>query len=79
MIRGTLRKGIQAAGLDPAALNGHQLQVVLEKVMPGALQKQGVADSEEVCRRVAELAQDFSAADSVPESATDIFKRLTSS
>ena len=51
--RGTLRLALKASGLDARALTTTQLEVVLEKVMPGELERRGVWNPQKVCEAVA--------------------------
>jgi len=51
--RGTLRLALKASGLDASALTTTQLEVVLEKVMPGELERRGVWNPQKVCEAVA--------------------------
>ncbi len=52
--RGTLRIAIKAAGLEAASTTADQMRVVLEKVMPGELEKRDVSDAKAVCIAVAQ-------------------------
>lgn len=51
--RGTLRLALKAAGLEANTLTIRQLEVVLEKIMPGELERRGVWQPDDVCRSVA--------------------------
>ena len=75
--RGTLRIVCKLAGLEPKSVTPEQLRVVFERVLPGELEKRGVADPAAVCRSLAEQVE------SAPEGQWDesrdvdeIFKRL---
>ncbi len=50
--RGTLRLALKSAGLNAKSVTAGQLCVVLEKVMPGELEKRGVSDAAVVCSTV---------------------------
>ena len=52
--RGTLRIAIKAAGLEAASTTADQMRVVIEKVMPGELEKRDVSDAKAVCIAVAQ-------------------------
>jgi hypothetical protein len=47
--RGTLRIALKIAGLSPKGLSRDKLRVVLEKVLPGELEKCGVESGRRVC------------------------------
>ena len=75
--RGTVRLALKSAGLDARSVTAPQLQVLLEKRMPGELRGRGCEDPERICSRISELlaAAGFSRASESPES---IFSRLGS-
>lgn len=75
--RGCLRKGLKRAGLDAASVTPDQLGVVMERVMPDVLKRQGIDESDEVCADLATSARQLSGAGSA-ESAESVFRRLTS-
>jgi hypothetical protein len=65
------------SGLDPKTVTPAQLQVILERVMPGELESRGVAKTDAVCRSLKVQVE------SVPEDQWDqsgdvdeVFKRL---
>jgi hypothetical protein len=78
--RGTLRIVCKMAGLEPKTVTPEQLGVLFERVLPGELEKRGVADTAAVCRSLAERVE------SAPKDRWDqpgdvdeIFKRLARS
>jgi hypothetical protein len=79
--RGTLRLALKAAGLDANTLTARQLEVVLEKVMPGELERRGVWKPQDVCRSVASDVKAQSGRDSGPSESDPeaVFRRLGSS
>lgn len=77
--RGTLRIALRAAGLDADSLSVAQLEVVMDKLMPGELERRGVWKPESVCAAVmADVRQRFGEAADTPEKATpeSVFRRL---
>ena len=76
--RGTLRIALKAAGLQPQNLNGAELKVVFEQVMPGELDSRGVSDTQGVCAAVLVDLEgaDGAAADARAKSPDEIFRRL---
>jgi hypothetical protein len=79
--RGTVRLALKEAGFDVDAITAHQMSVVLERVMPGALASRGVPDSERVCSSLAALLHDFKEAVEEQGSASpeSVFARLAGS
>jgi hypothetical protein len=79
--RGTLRIALGTAGLDVNALSIAQLEAVMDKIMPGELERRGVWKPESVCSAVmADVKQQFGEAADTPEGANpeSIFRRLGS-
>jgi len=76
--RGTVRLALKQAGLDSRSLTPEQLEVVLEKVMPGELAARGVADAADVCRALRPGLQRLAADASRPggETPEEVFRRL---
>lgn len=74
--RGTIRIALGEAGLSAKTVTPEQMVVVIERVLPRALEKRGIENASELCqelsRGVKRIAPDASAAES-PES---IFERL---
>ena len=79
--RGTLRLALKSAGLEANTLSIRQLDVVLEKVMPGELERRGVWKPQEVCNAVATDVKAQAGHDSAPTESNpeEIFRRLGSS
>jgi hypothetical protein len=72
--RGTVRLALRQAGLQPQAVSGEQMAIVLRELLPQELANRAVADSERVCRRLADRIQSqrFEGSDA----AVDVFRRL---
>jgi hypothetical protein len=74
--RGTVRIALKKAGLSAQSVTNDQMAVVLERVLPGELEKRGIQDASVLCRelrtRVVRLAPEASPEES-PET---IFERL---
>jgi hypothetical protein len=75
--RGTIRLALKGAGLEARSLIPEQMQVVLERLLPGELTTRGVEDAESLC---AALLPDLQAlasdAGGGPEAPEDVFRRL---
>ena len=76
--RGTLRIALKAAGLEPSSTTADQMQVVIDKVMPGELEKRGVSDAKKICIAVAQEIASTSAAPepSAADDLDEVFGRL---
>ncbi len=73
--RGTVRLVLKDAGLEPGTVSVAEMQVVLERLMPRALEKRKVSDAAEVCATMKrELAERGPLV--TDESAYDVFRRL---
>ena len=75
--RGTMRIVLKAAGLAAANVTPEQLEVVLERLVPGELEKRGISDATEICERIkdAVVAMDWEGpSEQSPES---VFQRLS--
>ncbi len=75
--RGSLRLVLKDAGLDVDTVTPEQLSIVMEKLMPEKLRRQGIKEEAKVSSKLAEAARSFSPKDPTPESAASVFKRLT--
>jgi len=51
-VRGTVRIGLKAAGLDVESVDATQMGVVLGKVLPTELKSRGVPDPEAICSAI---------------------------
>ena len=71
--RGTLRLALKKAGVDPATLTAHELEVVLLRVLPVELEVRGIEGAMQLCRNIeSELADaEFQMSGSSPVSSTD--------
>ena len=76
--RGTIRLVLKDAGLDPSSVRGLQMQVVVERLLPLALKKRGVAGAEELCRELANELRGLgqTSSDEKTDTAYDFFERL---
>ena len=52
-VRGTVRIGLKAAGLDAGGVDAAQIAVMLRKLLPSELEARGVSDAASVCGEVA--------------------------
>jgi hypothetical protein len=74
--RGTVRIALKRAGLEARNVTSAQMQVVLEKVLPGELEQRDVEDFERLCRA---LGSELSAArlgEAGVDSPDEVFRRL---
>lgn len=74
--RGTVRLALKEAGLAPNTVSVREMQVVLDRVLPGALASRGIESGAAVCsdiRAGAARLQDAGASAETPEA---IFGRL---
>lgn len=74
--RGTVRIALKAAGLDPASVDGGQMAVVLERVLPGELARRGVDDAEALCAALAAEVRTLAPQAVAVESPENVFRRL---
>jgi hypothetical protein len=76
--RGTVRLGLKAAGLDPRGTTMQQMEVMLQKVLPGELSTRGVTQPQVVCEGLVSALATFrpSDAEAESESPEDVFSRL---
>ena len=73
--RGTIRLALKQAGLDPKAVTGTQLAVVVKRVLPGELSARGIPDPDALCAVIAR-ALDGLASGALGETPETIFHRL---
>ena len=78
--RGTLRIALRTAGLDASAISVAELEVVMDKVMPGELERRGVWKPESTCKAVlADVKRRAGETEDEPKSDPEsIFRRLGS-
>ena len=74
--RGTIRLAPKSAGLDARSLDKGQMDVVLERVLPGELNLRGVADADEACKQIAAGIGDLDGVGPDRSSPEEIFRRL---
>lgn len=79
--RGTLRLALKGAGLDPKKVTPAQMRVVLERVLPGELERRGVPDARSICDAIAETVQRSEAMVPEPSASApeDFFRRMRAS
>jgi hypothetical protein len=73
--RGTVRLVLKDAGLEPGTVTVAEMQVVLERLMPTALEKRKVNDAADVCAKLTRELADHGPLEA-RESAYDVFRRL---
>ena len=78
--RGTLRLVLKHAGLDPKTVAAHQMEVVIQRLLPAALSKRRVENAKELCLEVAAemKAEAKNLSDPREDTAYDVFSRLDS-
>lgn len=76
--RGTVRLVLKDAGLDPASVSVHQMVVVLERLLAGALNRRRIDGADEICRQLAEDLRKWAVEtpQKQEETAYDVFERL---
>ena len=76
--RGTLRLALKGAGLDAKSVTPAQMQVVLERVLPGELERRGVERARDLCDALAETVRRaaVTAAVTQMDSPEDVFRRM---
>lgn len=79
--RGTLRLALKGAGLDPKKVTPAQMRVVLERVLPGELERRGVHDARGICDALAGTVgrAEATARESGAAAPEDIFQRMRAS
>lgn len=73
--RGTVRLSLKSAGLEAATVTPRQMQVVIERVLPGELEARGVVEAVALCARFAQRVLRVDAGE-VVESPDEVFRRL---
>lgn len=74
--RGTLRIVLKAAGLAEASVTPEQIGVVLEKLVPGELEKRGVNSAENICNQVRDAVLAMQWGETSEASPESVFRRL---
>lgn len=76
--RGTLRLALKGAGLDARNVTPTQMQVVLERVLPGELERRGVERARDLCDALAETVRRaaVTAAVTQMDAPEDVFRRM---
>ena len=72
--RGTIRLALKSAGLDARSLDKGQMDVLLERVLPGELNLRGVADAHEACEQIAAGIRDLDGVGPDRSSPEEIFR-----
>lgn len=73
--RGTIRLALKSAGLTGSAVTTEQMQVVIERVIPGELANRGIPDPDAVCAAIARALSEVVSDDS-SETPESVFHRL---
>jgi hypothetical protein len=73
--RGTVRLALKDAGLEAARVQPREMQVVLQRVLPGALETRGVEGAAAICEHIARGIAAL-APSAEPDSPDAIFRRL---
>ena len=74
--RGTVRLALKQAGLEPRNVTSEQMDVILEKVLPGELAARGIDDGQSVCSAVAVGLKSAGLDAAVGDSPDEVFRRL---
>lgn len=76
--RGTVRLALKQSGLDAKGVTSDQMEVVLQKVLPGELKTRGVESPDSVCEGIVQSlkSHDFGSAGSDDQSPEAVFKRI---
>lgn len=74
--RGTVRLVLKDAGLEAGSVNVQQMQVVLKRLLPQALERRRVEEPELLCARLASRLALQSLRGGTRENAHDVFARF---
>ena len=74
--RGTVRIALKAAGLTAAAVTPEQMTVILERIIPGELEKRGIADAEALCKRMKSGVVSIESTETPSATPESVFHRL---
>jgi hypothetical protein len=74
--RGTVRIALKLAGLKAAAVTREQMAVVLERIMPGELEKRGISGAAALCDRMKSEVVSLERGDLAQQSPESVFQRL---
>ena len=74
--RGTVRLALRAAGLEVRTLDKAQMQVVLERLLPGELTSRGIGNAQAACDEIATRLAGMDSAATTGTSPEEIFRRL---
>jgi len=76
--RGTIRLLLKQRGLEPGSVNAAQMDVVIRRLLPPALEVRGIEDAESVSNELAPALARAAAEHRLEsaESAYDVFERL---
>ena len=74
--RGTVRIALKAAGLSAAAVTPEQMAVVLERIMPGELEKRAIPSAEALCKRIKSGVVSLDATKPAGATPESVFRRL---
>jgi hypothetical protein len=74
--RGTVRLTLKQAGLDARDVTPGQLEVAVEKLLPGELSARGVEDTSSVCSAISAKLRTLGPEAGASDSPEDVFRRL---
>ena len=80
--RGTVRLALKQAGLDARSVTAEQMEVTLQRVMPGEMRSRGIEDPEATCEAILTALKTHRPAETAgprSESPEEIFRRLAQS
>jgi len=74
--RGTVRIALKLAGLTAATVTPEQMAVVLERVVPGELEKRGISGANALCDQMKSGVVSLGRGDLARQSPESVFQRL---
>lgn len=73
--RGTVRIALKQAGLEARSVTPDQMQVVVERILPGELQSRGIESGEGVCQSITSALSGLASTGGA-ETPDAVFRRL---
>lgn len=74
--RGTVRLALKQAGLEARSVTPDQMKVVVQKLLPGELSSRGIANGDDVCRKMVSGLDRVDAGGAAGEAPDEVFRRL---
>lgn len=74
--RGTVRLALKAAGLTAASVTPEQMAVVLDRIVPGELEKRGIAGAGALCDQMKSGVTTLERTGGSDQSPEQVFQRL---